>query len=60
MSKWKAQSLQFRQAMQASRGVKGPPSSSGNEMDYGPGAYEIPDGRTECQYCNRKFNDLAA
>lgn len=59
MSKWQAQSAQFRAAMQACRGggAKGSSSTGGG---YGGQAYQDIDDRTECPYCNRKFNDEAA
>ena len=65
--KWKAQSAMFRAAMKAASGKDGDddPSSGGN---FGGGGgkqsaaavMEQYDDRTECKWCNRKFNEEVA
>lgn len=67
--KWKLQSLQFRQAMGASKpadengmdegGYRGGSSNFNPSMQMSAEA-ETYDDRTQCKYCNRKFNDEAA
>lgn len=53
MPKWKAQSLMFRQAMQASSGG-GAKSGGGGAQAQAVAAAEL-DDRITCQFCNRKF-----
>lgn len=56
MPKWKAQSLMFRQAMQASSGA--PPSKGGGgasaQLAAAQAVAEM-DDRITCKFCNRKF-----
>ena len=57
MPKWKAQSMAFRQAMGAG---SEPASKSNNFNPTQNESTENYDDRTECSFCNRKFNEEAA
>ncbi|CDW78140.1 UNKNOWN [Stylonychia lemnae] len=56
-AKWKAQSEMFRQAMRA---TKGNDTAGGDSCNVQQPQAQQYDDRTECQFCNRKFNDEAA
>ncbi len=58
-AKWKAQSEMFRAALRAAKGAEEGP---GNEAQVAAqqAIMEKYDDRTECKWCNRKFNEEAA
>lgn len=60
LPKWKQQSLQFRQAMNVGKPDQGGGAGGFNPSQEMSGAQETYDDRTECQWCNRKFNEEAA
>ena len=59
-AKWKAQSEMFRAALRAAKGSDDGPSGSGSGAANAAAIMEQYDDRTECKWCNRKFNDEAA
>lgn len=59
-NKWKMQSEMFRNAMKAARGADAGGSVGNAQAAAAQQAMEQLDDRTECKWCNRKFNEQAA
>jgi len=59
-NKWKAQSEMFRNAMRAARGSDAGGAEGSAQAAAAQQAMEQLDDRTECKWCNRKFNEQAA
>jgi hypothetical protein len=69
MPKWKLQSMQLKQAMRAGEArpededARAQPGHGGGGSNFNPSTQmsaETYDDRTQCKWCNRKFNEEAA